>query len=80
MQHAHTLVFVEVRYRRSPGFGGALESITPAKQQRIMQAAQRYLQQHEHWQEHDCRFDVIAIHGTPGQPGSLEWLQHAFVP
>ena len=38
MQHAHTLVFVEVRYRRSTDFGGALESITPAKQQRIMQA------------------------------------------
>ena len=80
MQHEQTLVFVEVRYRRTSGFGGALESITPAKQHRIMQAAQRYLQQHEHWQNCDCRFDVVAIHGIPDQPGTLEWLQHAFVP
>lgn len=79
MHHGTTLVFVEVRFRRGLGYGGALESITPAKQQRIMRAAQSYLQQHEQWQDRDCRFDVIAIQHTPDTPGNIQWLQHAFV-
>ena len=38
-----TLVFVEVRMRRSQRFGGALESITAAKRARIVAAANGYL-------------------------------------
>ena len=36
-----TLVFVEVRMRRSQRFGGALESITAAKRARLVMAAKR---------------------------------------
>ena len=55
-----TLVFVEVRYRKSAQFGGALESVNHAKQKRIIHTAQHFLQQHppSHF---SCRFDVIAI-------------------
>lgn len=54
-----TLVFVEVRARRSNRFGSALESITADKQSRIIATAQQYLQQNRLQQ--NCRFDVIAV-------------------
>lgn len=54
-----TLVFVEVRARRSDRFGSALESITADKQSRIIATAQQYLQQNRLQQ--NCRFDVIAV-------------------
>lgn len=78
MQDHDTLVFVEVRYRKSASFGGALESITPGKQARILLAAQGFLQQHPEWQSHACRFDVIALQGSRA-PYQLQWLQHAFM-
>lgn len=62
-----TLVFVEVRKRSSRQFGGAAASITPAKQQRLIRAAQHFLQRYR--QAPACRFDVIAIDGD-----ALEWL------
>lgn len=59
MRDADTLVFVEVRARRSDRFGSALESITTDKQSRIIATAQQYLQQNRLQQ--NCRFDVIAV-------------------
>ena len=35
MREHQTLVFVEVRYRASRDYSGALSSVTPAKQQKI---------------------------------------------
>ena len=65
-----TLVFVEVRSRAKGRFGGAAASITPAKQRRLMLAAQAYLQRYQVTPE--CRFDVIAIDG-----GTIQWLKNA---
>lgn len=64
-----TLVFVEVRKRSSRQFGGAAASVTPAKQQRLVHAAQQFLQRYR--QPPACRFDVIAIDGD-----ALEWLKN----
>lgn len=66
-----TLVFVEVRQRRSSGFGGAAASVTPAKQRRIVRAAQHYLLQLR--TPPPCRFDVVAIDGD-----GLQWFKAAF--
>jgi putative endonuclease len=54
-----TLVFVEVRMRRSQRFGGALESITAAKRARIVAAANGYLAMIG--REPPCRFDAIVM-------------------
>ncbi|EJN09885.1 YraN family protein [Herbaspirillum sp. YR522] len=70
MQDGAVLVFVEVRARASASHGGALASITPAKQRRLIVAAQHFLQRQAHVPA--CRFDVIAIEGE-----RLEWLRHA---
>jgi putative endonuclease len=66
-----TLVFVEVRSRRSANHGGALASVGHAKQQRIVRAAQHFLQRQGTLPP--CRFDVVALEG-----GELQWLQAAF--
>jgi len=72
MQDKSALVFVEVR-KRAPGaaqFGGAAASVTPAKQRRLIVAAQTYLKRYTH--PPACRFDVVAIDGA-----ELSWLKNA---
>ncbi len=76
MHDGHTLVFVEVRYRRSNAFGGPLESVTRNKQRRIILAADHFLQTHPEWSDHPCRFDVIGIGGPAGE--TIEWVKDAF--
>ncbi len=56
-----TLVFCEVRTRRSRGQGGALESVTPAKQRQVVRVAAWYLAAHPAWHDRPIRFDVVAI-------------------
>lgn len=73
MLQGHNLVFVEVRYRRSSRFGGAIASIDAKKQRKLIATAQGYLQQHPH--DGPCRFDVVALDSTPN---GVEWLQNAF--
>jgi len=53
------LAFVEVRTRRGRAMGTPEESITPAKQARLVELAWAYLQAHD-W-EGDWRIDVVAI-------------------
>ena len=74
MQDNDSLVFVEVRYRKNNDFGGALESITRKKQQKIQTTALHYMQNH---QDMSARFDVIAITGT-GRKQDVEWIKNAF--
>ena len=59
-QKADTLVFVEVRTRRSESTEGAFESITPRKRSRMMAAAQAYVAAHE-LDHADWRVDMIGI-------------------
>ena len=56
-----TLVFCEIRTRRSRGQGGALESVTPAKQRQVVRVARWFLAAHPAWHDRPIRFDVVAI-------------------
>lgn len=73
MRDGATLVFVEVRYRKSATFGGAAESVTARKRARIEAAAAEYLLRHPADAARRCRFDVVAITDS-----RLEWLRDAF--
>jgi putative endonuclease len=73
MRDGEVLVFVEVRYRKSRAFGGALGSITAAKRQRIIRAAQVWLRANPWDANRPCRFDVIAFEGE-----HPEWIKNAF--
>ncbi|MDH5822378.1 YraN family protein [Luteimonas sp. RD2P54] len=72
-----TVVFVEVRYRRSAGFGGGAVSVTPAKRRRIVRAAQAFLLGHRTLADAPCRFDVVEADGDPAEP-RLHWIRDAF--
>jgi len=67
-----TVVFAEVRQRSSNGFGGAAESITSAKRDRLLAAARLYLSGRP---EAPCRFDVFLVEGEPRQ---VRWIRDAF--
>lgn len=72
------VVFVEVRYRKSDRYGGALETVGPAKQRKLRLAAAWFLKS-RNWQHKSCRFDVFAITGRgPAGEDRLEWIRDAF--
>jgi ribonuclease HII len=54
------LAFVEVRTRRSRRFGLPEESITRAKQRKLIEVAETYLQEHE-ISDADWRIDVVSV-------------------
>jgi putative endonuclease len=67
-----SLVFVEVRARRSRQFAAAAATVGARKQGRLVLAAQHYLMT---WRGAlpVCRFDVIAF-----DAGRIVWLRDAF--
>lgn len=58
-----TLVFAEVKYRKSERFGNSLEAVDTRKQKKICQTALYYLARHHISDSVPCRFDVIGITG-----------------
>ncbi len=81
-----TLVFIEVRQRKSSNYGDAALSVTTSKQRKVIKAAQCFLQQYPEYAHYDCRFDVIA-YNTMNESNSRneqldhqpEWIQNAFI-
>ena len=75
MLDGDTVVFVEVRYRQHAQWGGALASIDARKRQKLILAAQYFLQREPRWANSPCRFDVVTMDSaTP----HLNWLRNAF--
>jgi putative endonuclease len=66
------IVFVEVRQRTRADHGGALASVTRAKQRRIIWAARHFLHRWPGPLPY-CRFDVLAL-GASG----VQWIEGAF--
>lgn len=73
MRDGKTLVFVEVRMRSNPDFGGAGMSITASKQLKLSRTAEHYLQQ---FGSAACRFDAILMHKPSAD--NIEWVRNAF--
>lgn len=82
-----TLVFFEVRSRSSLSHGGAAESITSSKQQKVRRTAAHFLQNHPEHQHRQCRFDAVLIvnqtdtvtcNNDERLPKPIEWLQGIF--
>lgn len=72
LQEGATLVFVEVRQRRSHAFGGAAESITARKRARLIAAARHFLAREGTLP--DCRFDAVLVDGQQ----RVQWVRDAF--
>jgi putative endonuclease len=75
-----SLVFVEVKCRRSSRFGSPASSITPRRFQHLALAAETYLQE-QHLAPEDIRIDVVAIEvGTSGRVERHELLKGVTAP
>jgi putative endonuclease len=77
MEDGPALVFVEVRFRASNRFVGALESVTASKQRRVLHAAACWLQRNPAQGTRPCRFDVVGIEGV-GESCRIAWIKAAF--
>lgn len=71
MRDGEQWVFVEVRYRSSAAYGGALQSLSGRKAQRLLQSARLYLRSHLRT-EPSWRIDLLAWEG--GEP---IWVRNA---
>ncbi len=69
------LVFIEVRARSSNAYGGAIQSITQSKRQKLLKTATLYLQTKKLYDKQPCRFDVLSLDGVPQQ---ITWIKNAF--
>ena len=74
MRDGHTIVFTEVRLRKSNAYGGASASIDRRKQRRILAAARYYLSDLRG--SPVCRCDVVLQ--TDVKDNGIEWIQNAF--
>jgi putative endonuclease len=70
-REGETLVFVEVRYRRSASYGGAAASITAAKRSRLVAACEGYLATLP--STPPCRIDAVLVQGVSRD--SVQWLR-----
>ena len=59
-QFQDTILFVEVKTRRTSSYGAPEEAITPAKVQRLIATAETYLEEHDSSHSH-WRIDLISV-------------------
>jgi putative endonuclease len=74
MREGEALVFVEVKTRHGEDAGRAEESISIAKGQRILAAAEWFLGEHHELQASVWRVDLVAI--TLDKRGTVERVTH----
>jgi putative endonuclease len=75
-KHKNTVVFVEVKARRSRHYGHAKWAITPKKQRKLSMIALYYLKDTQQIQE-KARFDVVTIHWE-NKISRIEIIKNAF--
>ncbi|MDQ3734482.1 MAG: YraN family protein [Actinomycetota bacterium] len=75
-REGNTLVFCEVKTRRSNAFGDPAEAVTWRKARTLRQLAGKWLSEHdEHARE--VRFDVVAVLAGPDSPAAVRHLRAA---
>ena len=74
-QEGETLVFIEVKCRRSDAFGPPELAVGPQKQKKLSLCALHYLSQTD--QQSPARFDVVAIRLRP-DGHRVELIRNAF--
>lgn len=70
-------VFVEVKARRGDRLGAPEESVTPAKQARLLRAARAWMEENA-IEDADWRMDVVAVRFTDGALPHVEIIPNAF--
>ena len=75
MRDQQHIVFVEVRFRSSQRYGGAISSVDIHKQRKLIKCAQQYIANTP--SRLGFRFDVLAI-SPSSQQHDIQWLTNAF--
>jgi putative endonuclease len=73
--HEGTVVFVEVKTRTNDAYGAPELAVNARKQGRMIKAALGYIK-YKKLHQVPCRFDVVAISSSAGQP--VELIRNAF--
>ncbi|HLZ10461.1 MAG TPA: YraN family protein [Chloroflexota bacterium] len=74
-----TLVFVEVRARRSSRFGTPADSLTSSKRRKVFHAVELYVQTRQLKEDRPMRIDVVVIDLQPtGAANRIELITDAF--
>ncbi|WP_054034273.1 YraN family protein [Desulfatitalea tepidiphila] len=74
--HNGTIVFIEVKARRSRSYGDPKWAITPAKQRKLSMLALVYLKAHKAMYRR-ARFDVVTVQMVAAKP-IIEVIRNAF--
>ena len=72
-----TIVFVEVKGRRSSAYGSPVEAVGALKRRRLVMAATAYLRK-KRFHESPCRFDVVGIRLNPDGTPHFDHIKSAF--
>lgn len=74
-----TLVFVEVKTRRSARYGQPAAAVGWEKQRRIIRGAMWYMMNRQRQREAPpCRFDVVEVYAAPDHAWKVRHLENAF--
>lgn len=75
MRDQQTIIFVEVKFRKSANYGHAAEMVTPKKVQKLIKTAHLWLlQQNLSVHSTNFRFDVVAIENNSH---NIDWIKNA---
>jgi len=78
-RQGETLVFVEVKTRRSTEFGVPDESVNLSKQNQVRKIAQGYLLKKQLRESATpCRFDILSVVWAEGRDLAITHLENAF--
>ncbi|AZZ96915.1 YraN family protein [Pseudoalteromonas sp. R3] len=73
MKDGDTWVFIEVKFRRGGGFGGALQALSQSKLQKLRRSIYNYLQQSA-LHNVPLRIDFVAIQGDNNP--DIQWIRN----
>lgn len=76
-RHHDTIVFIEVKTRRSGKFGSPLEAVDRNKQRQLVKIAQDYLIRND-LTDSAARFDVVGVYLPEGRKPQINIVDNAF--
>lgn len=76
VQKKNTIVFVEVKTRKSIQYGMPCEFVTKSKQTKLINTAKLFI--YENQLDCDFRFDIIEVYHDNGKINKIEHIENAF--
>ncbi|ROR94794.1 putative endonuclease [Sinobacterium caligoides] len=75
----HTIIFIEVKYRKHSSYGSGFDAVTKRKQDKLSKAANYFLLSHKLINHASCRFDIVSVSRQQGSNElTFDWLINAF--